>query len=144
MRGRTPHPKEHRRRLSPRPWVCLMPRSWGRATGRDAPRIMHPEHSPGSDPILSAGAACQRRLKSDPLAACEIEPPAWLIVLCGGRGDAAEVSVFEAIGVAFERDHFGVVDEPVDHRCGDDVVAEHLSPQRPKVLFDMTMSEARS
>ena len=43
-------------------------------------------------------------------------------------GDSAEVSVFEPVGVAFEGDDFGVVDESVDHGGGDDVVAEHLAP----------------
>ena len=50
------------------------------------------------------------------------------VVGCGGRGDAAEVSVFEPVGVAFEADHLGVVDEPVDHGGGDDLVAEGLAP----------------
>ena len=45
-----------------------------------------------------------------------------------GRGDAAEVSVAEPVGVAFEGDDLGVVDEPVDHCGGDDVVAEDLAP----------------
>ena len=42
--------------------------------------------------------------------------------------DAAEVSVFEPVGVAFEGDDFGVVDEPVDHGRGDDLVAEDFAP----------------
>ena len=42
--------------------------------------------------------------------------------------DAAEVSVFESVGVAFEGDDFGVVDEPVDHGSGDDLVAEDFAP----------------
>ena len=46
----------------------------------------------------------------------------------GGGGDAAEVSVFEAVGVAAQVDDFGVVDEAVDHRGSDDVVAEDLAP----------------
>ena len=50
------------------------------------------------------------------------------MVVSGGRGDAAEVSVFEPVGVAFEGDDFGVVDEAVDHGGGDDVVAEHFAP----------------
>jgi hypothetical protein len=50
------------------------------------------------------------------------------VVGCGGRGDAAEVSVFEPVGVAFEGDDFGVVHEAVDHGGGDDVVTEHLAP----------------
>jgi hypothetical protein len=59
----------------------------------------------------------------DDLAAGEVGPPWSSWFLGGGRGDAAEVSVFEAVGVAFEGDDVGVVDEPVDHGCGDDVVA---------------------
>jgi hypothetical protein len=38
---------------------------------------------------------------------------------CPGCGDAAEVSVLEPVGVAFEGDDFGVVDEAVDHSGGD-------------------------
>ena len=45
----------------------------------------------------------------------------------GGCGDAAEVSVFEAVAVAFEGDDFGVVDEPVNHGSGDDFVAEDFT-----------------
>jgi len=41
-------------------------------------------------------------------------------------GDAAEVAVFESMGVAAQADDFGVVDEPVDHGGGD--VAEDFSP----------------
>ena len=48
--------------------------------------------------------------------------------LVGGRGDAAEVSVLEPVGVAAQVDDLGVVDEAVDHRGGDDVVAEDLAP----------------
>src|SRR3954447_269885 len=47
----------------------------------------------------------------------------------GSRGwRAGKVAVFEAVAVAFEGEDFGVVDEPVDHRGGDDVVAEDLAP----------------
>src|SRR5260370_29409324 len=49
-------------------------------------------------------------------------------LLLGGYRDAAQVSVFEPVGIAFEGDDLGVMHEPVDHRGGDDVVAEHLSP----------------
>jgi hypothetical protein len=48
--------------------------------------------------------------------------------LCGGRGDAAEVFVFEPVAVSFESDDVGVVDEAVDHGGGDGVVAEDLAP----------------
>jgi hypothetical protein len=44
-----------------------------------------------------------------------------------GGGDAAEVSVFEAVAVSFEGDDFGVVDQSVDHGGGD-VVAEDFAP----------------
>src|SRR4051812_20995438 len=54
-------------------------------------------------------------------------PWCWLCGL-GGCWDAAEVAVFEPVAVALERDDLGVVDQPVDHRCGDDVVTEHLAP----------------
>jgi len=40
----------------------------------------------------------------------------------------AEVAFFESAGVALEGDDLGVVDEPVDHRGGDDVVAEDFAP----------------
>ena len=52
----------------------------------------------------------------------------------GGRGDAAEVSVFEPVAVAFEGDDLGVVDEPVDHGGGDDVVAEDLAPAAERLV----------
>jgi hypothetical protein len=42
--------------------------------------------------------------------------------------DAAEVSVFEPVGVAFEPGDFGVLEEPVDHGSGDDLVAEGFAP----------------
>ena len=51
-----------------------------------------------------------------------------------GGGDAAEVSVFEPVGVALEGDDVGVVDEPVDHGCGDDVVAEHFAPSPERLV----------
>jgi hypothetical protein len=43
-------------------------------------------------------------------------------------GWAAEVAVLQAVAVALEGEDFGVVDEPVDHRDGDGVVAEDLAP----------------
>lgn len=45
-------------------------------------------------------------------------------------GDAAEVSVFDAVAVSFEGDDLGVVHEAVDHGGGHDVVAEHFEPSR--------------
>jgi hypothetical protein len=46
------------------------------------------------------------------------------LVVGSDRGDTAEVSVFDAVAVSFECDHFGVMDEAIDHGCGDDVVAD--------------------
>lgn len=68
-----------------------------------------------------------------------------MVSLVVGRdgGDAAEVSVFDAVAVSFECDDFGVVHESVDHGRGYDVVAEYFA-QRPKGLFDVTMRLARS
>jgi hypothetical protein len=43
-------------------------------------------------------------------------------------GHPPEVAVFESVAVAFQRDDFGVVDEPVDHGGGDGVVTEGLPP----------------
>jgi len=40
-------------------------------------------------------------------------------------GDAAEVAVLEPVAGVFEGDDLGVVDQPVDHRGGHDVVTEH-------------------
>ena len=45
--------------------------------------------------------------------------PSWSCFVGGGCGDAAEVAVFEPVGVAFEGDDVGVVDEPVDHGGGE-------------------------
>ncbi len=56
--------------------------------------------------------------------------------------DAAEVSVFESVAVAFEGDDFGEVDEAVDHGCYDDVAEDFA--QRPDGLLDVTISGARS
>jgi hypothetical protein len=41
-------------------------------------------------------------------------------------GNSAGVAVLESVGVAFEGDDVGVVDEPVDHRGGDDLIVEDL------------------
>lgn len=50
-----------------------------------------------------------------------------VLFLVGGREAAAEVLVLEPVGVAAQVDDLGVVDEAVDHRGGDDVVAEDLA-----------------
>jgi hypothetical protein len=41
---------------------------------------------------------------------------------------AAEVAVAEPVAVAREGEDLGVVDEPVDHGGGDDLVAADLAP----------------
>jgi hypothetical protein len=43
-------------------------------------------------------------------------------------GQRVDVGVAEPVAVAFEGEHVGVVDDAVDHGCGDDVVAEHVAP----------------
>ena len=45
-----------------------------------------------------------------------------------GGGDASEVAVAQPVGVTFEGDDLGVVDQAVDHRGGHDVVAEDFAP----------------
>ena len=52
-------------------------------------------------------------------------------------------SVFEAVAVALEDEHLGVMDEPVDHGTHGDGVAEDLGPGG-KVLLLETMRLARS
>ena len=44
-----------------------------------------------------------------------------------GWGDAAEIAVAEPVAVAFEGYNVGVVDDPVDHGGGDDVVTECIA-----------------
>src|ERR1700751_4089077 len=51
-----------------------------------------------------------------------------------GGGDAAEGSVFQPAGVAFEGDCLGGVDEPVDHRGGDDLIADDFSPEPERIV----------
>src|SRR3954464_1303327 len=51
-----------------------------------------------------------------------------------GGGDAAQVTVLEPVGVAFEGDHVGVVDQAVDHGGGYDVVAEDLAPAPERLV----------
>src|SRR4051794_21549685 len=46
----------------------------------------------------------------------------------------AEVLVLERVGIALEAKDLGVVDESVDHRGGDDVVAEDLAPARERLV----------
>ena len=45
-----------------------------------------------------------------------------------------------AVGVAGEGEDLGVVNEAVDHGCGDDVVGRGLPPA-PKGRLDVTMTE---
>ena len=61
--------------------------------------------------------------------------------VCGGR--PSEVAVVEAVAVAFEGEDLGMVDKAVDHRGGNDVVAE-ISPHPLKGLLDVTIKDARS
>ena len=72
--------------------------------------------------------------KLTPWRQVKIDPLGWSWFVGGGRGDAAEVAVFEPVAVAFEGDDFGVVDEAVDHGGGDDVVAEDLAPAAERLV----------
>src|SRR5689334_4398501 len=93
-----------------RPTAELMPCA-GRRTRLLRTRRPWPARSVNDARILTPW----RRLNCDPLVVvCR------LVVAGGGRGDAAEVSVFEPVGVAFEGDDVGVVDEAVDHGGGHD------------------------
>src|SRR5919197_3891155 len=102
---------------------------------------------------------CQGRLKSGPPTPVEkwttcgfarrlkMPPPWWsarprsraggeaeragVSVACGGGG---EVLVPQPVAVSLEGQDLGVVDEPVDHRRGDDLVAEDLAPARERLV----------
>src|SRR4051794_35725239 len=105
----------------------------------------------------ASSLGCQGRSKMHPLAPVENAPllrlwvASWQLAGRGRRGGepvgragaaiaarrpgvgsvawgAREVAVFEAVAIALEREDLGVVDEPVDHCGGDDVVAEDLAP----------------
>ena len=45
---------------------------------------------------------------------------------------SGEVSVFEAVAVAFEGEDLGVVNDAVDHCGGGDFVAEDVAPARER------------
>ena len=60
------------------------------------------------------------------------------------RGWASEVLVAQAVAVALQREDLGVVDEAVDHRRGDDVVAEDLAPGREGLVRGDDQRGARS
>jgi hypothetical protein len=67
----------------------------------------------------------------------------------GARGSvfarrcAGEVAVLRAVVVALEREDLGVVNEPVDHRGGGDLVAEDVA-QAENGLLLVTIIDARS
>jgi hypothetical protein len=82
-----------------------------------------------------------RRSKSGPRREHRRAPELWGSGV--RRPCAGEVAVFEAIAVAPEGEDLGVVNEPVDHRRGGDLVAK-ISPQAPNGLMLVTISDARS
>ena len=49
-------------------------------------------------------------------------------VFGSGRWQGIDSGVPEPVAAAFQGDDFGVVNDPVDHRCGDELVAEHVAP----------------
>src|SRR5579863_485297 len=78
-----------------------------------------------------SGRRCRRR--------CAAGRGSWVrswvfsVVVAGG-GDAAQVAVLEPVAVSFEADDLRVVDEAVDHRGGDYVVAEDLAPAPERLV----------
>ncbi len=60
-----------------------------------------------------------------------------------GRG-SDEVAVAQAVGVAFEGEDLGVVDEAVDHRRAAVTSSPKISPQPLKGLLEVTISDAGS
>ena len=69
----------------------------------------------------------------------------WLLcrVVCSGGGQGVDSGVFEAVAGSFEGQDFGVVHDAVDHRGGDDLVAEDIAP-RANGRFEVKISEACS
>ena len=51
-----------------------------------------------------------------------------------GGGGSGEVAVFEPVGVAFEGEDLGVMDEAVDHRGRGDFVAEDFAPGAERLV----------
>jgi hypothetical protein len=82
-------------------------------------------------------------LKVTPWRLLGIYSSCSFFVDCGRRGGAADVAAFERSLSALRADDVGVVDEPVDHHGGHDLVVEHL-PLRPNALLLVRISEARS
>ena len=121
------------------PWrrLGIDPPAGGRApvVAKGEPRGARPEAAIGALSASIRGSGLDRRVVSR----CEAlrERPAT-----GGLGDfggvragaGSEVSVFEAVAVAFEGEDLGVVDEPVDHRGGGHVVSEDLSPGAERLV----------
>src|SRR5665811_1326717 len=57
---------------------------------------------------------------------------AGLDALAAGAG--SEVTILEAVGIAFEAEDLGVMDQPVDHRGRCHVVTEDLTPRRERLV----------
>ena len=100
-------------------------RTLPRALGVKAGRKLTPWRRLKIDPLGGSRRALRRRARRASRSGARRAR-----VIRGGVGGSGEVAVFEAVAVAFEREDLGVVDEPVDHRGGDDVVAEDLAPGR--------------
>ncbi len=70
-----------------------------------------------------------------PVALLENRPLDGCLVcrVVGSHGrECVDFGVAESVAVAFQGQHVGVMDDPVDHRGRDDVVAEHVSPARER------------
>jgi hypothetical protein len=56
---------------------------------------------------------------------------------------SVDSGVFESVAGSFQRQHVSVVDYAVDHRCGNDLVAEHVAPAG-EGRFEIRITEACS
>ena len=95
---------------------------------------------------VAAGMGISRlstRLKIGPPSPLRIDPPPRDLVTQRRRQAPSRGLGSSAGSVALEIDDGGVVDESVDHGPGDCGIAEDLAP-RPKALFEVTITEARS
>lgn len=81
--------------------------------------------------FIGAAPFCRRRSSSEHLRRSKSERLGGSLALVLFRSDAGQgvdASVTESVAGALEGEDVGVVDDAVDHRGGDDLVAEHAAP----------------
>ena len=57
---------------------------------------------------------------------------AWLVDAGSDAGEGVDAAVAEPVAGAFQGEDVGVVNDAVDHRGGDCLVAEHATPARER------------